>query len=79
MELKRFFIFILVIVLLALLSIYYPKLTGEAVSNNQEYEKESAFVNRVIDGDTIVVGGYDIDNEADICLLGINTKSIQSS
>lgn len=68
MKYKRFFIFIFVIILLSLLSVYYPKLTGEAVSNsNTEYQKEEVFVTRVIDGDTIET------DLGTIRLLGINT------
>ena len=68
MKLKRLLVFLIIIVLLSLLAVYYPKLTGKAVSNsNQEYEKEACSVNRVIDGDTIVC-----DNQT-IRLLGINT------
>lgn len=71
MKFKRFFIFIFLIVLLALLSIYYPHLTGKSISNNQEYELEEVFVTRVIDGDTLV---YEINNITYNCrLLGINT------
>lgn len=67
MKIKRILVFLILLVLLGILSVYYPKLTGEAVSNNQEYEKESCFAERVIDGDTIVC-----DNQT-IRLLGINT------
>jgi len=52
------------IFLLALLSIYYPEPTGKTI---QQYEKESAFVIRVIDGDTIKT------DKGTIRLLGINT------
>ncbi len=64
--LKRLMIFILIIFLLGILSIYYPQLTGKVVSEIM-YEKEPAFVMRVIDGDTLE---SDIGN---IRLLGINT------
>jgi len=67
MKTKRLLIFLFIIILLVLLSIYYPKFTGEAVSDNQEYEKENCFVNRVIDGDTLICGNQTIR------LLGINT------
>lgn len=72
MEIKRIFIFLLVILLLGLLSIYYPYLTGEIVENTKgEYELESAFVVRVIDGDTVEA---EINNSVySIRLLGINT------
>lgn len=71
MKLNRFFIFVIVIILLALLSIYYPHLTGESISDSQNYERESAFVTRVIDGDTVKVNLN--GNEETIRLLGINT------
>jgi len=68
MKIKRILVFIILIVLLGILSVYYPKLTGESViNNNQEYEKEACFAGRVIDGDTIVCGNQTIR------LLGINT------
>jgi len=66
MELKRLLVFILIIILLGLLSIFYPKLTREVVKE-EEYQKQTCFVNRVIDGDTIVCDGQTIR------LLGINT------
>jgi endonuclease YncB( thermonuclease family) len=72
MKTKRLFIFLLIIILLALLSIHYPNFTGEAIKEDN-YEKEKCFVERVIDGDTMVCGNQTIR------LLGINTKSIQSS
>tara|TARA_Y100000034_G_C6800983_1_gene359267 strand:+ start:277 stop:771 length:495 start_codon:yes stop_codon:yes gene_type:complete len=65
--LKRVIIFFSIIIFLGLLSIYYPKLVGEEKWVKEEYEKESCFVNRVIDGDTLVC-----DNET-IRLLGIDT------
>ena len=65
--LKRILIFFGIIIFLGILSVYYPYLTGEVVKNNQNYEKEKCFVNRVIDGDTLVC-----DNET-IRLLGIDT------
>ncbi len=68
MRLRKFLIFLLVILLLALISIYWPKITN-AVSGNaiNDNGKEPAFVKRVIDGDTI---DTDIGR---IRLLGINT------
>ncbi len=63
---KRVLIFLSIIILLGLLSVFYPYITGEKSFNPVEYEKESCFVNRVIDGDTLVC-----DNET-IRLLGIN-------
>mgnify|MGYP002831497502 CR=1 FL=1 len=65
--LKRIIIFFSVILGLVLLSIFYPYLTGERKIIAVDYEKESCFVNRIIDGDTLVC-----DNET-IRLLGIDT------
>ncbi|MDP2925490.1 MAG: hypothetical protein Q8N99_03905 [Nanoarchaeota archaeon] len=45
-------------------------LNNQSVSTYQEYQKESAIVNRVIDGDTI-----ETDNGT-IRLLGINNKEV---
>lgn len=64
---KRVLIFFMVIILLGVLSIYYPKITGEEEWIAESYEKEPCFVNRIIDGDTLVC-----DNET-IRLLGIDT------
>jgi micrococcal nuclease len=73
MQIKKLFLFLLIILVLALISIYWPTLTGKSVSNNQEYPKEKVFVNRIIDGDTIVVSGNEIGENIHIRLLGINT------
>jgi len=74
MKFKRFLIFILVIILLSLLAVYYPYITGKAISNNIEYEREQAFVTRVIGGDTLV---YEINNISYTCrLLGIDNKEV---
>jgi len=71
MELKRLIIFILIIILLGLLNIFFnPKLTGEFVKE-EEYEREAIFVDRVIDGDTIVC-----DNGT-IRFLGVNTMRLE--
>ncbi len=67
MKLNRILIFILVIIFLGLLSVYYPKLTGESIKEN-EYEKETIFAARVIDGDT-----FEDDSGQSYRLLGINT------
>ncbi len=67
MKTKRIFIFIIVIVLLGILSVYYPELTGKSISNSQEYERKEVFVSRIIDGDTIET------SNGTIRLLGINT------
>jgi micrococcal nuclease len=68
MKLKRVFIFFIIILLLAMLSYFYPKLTGESVKEQQSsYKKEQAYVVRVIDGDTIET------DKGNIRLLGINT------
>ena len=67
---RRILTFFLVILLLALLSIYYPKITSNATTN-AEYPLEYATLERVIDGDTIV---YRIGNTSlHARLLGINT------
>ena len=66
MVLKRVLIFLGIILFLALLSVYYPYLTGEK-EISKDYEKEKCFVNRVIDGDTLVC------NNDTIRLLGIDT------
>ncbi|MEK6859397.1 MAG: thermonuclease family protein [Nanoarchaeota archaeon] len=72
MKLKRLLIFLLIILVLALLSIFWPQFTGKAIDNNSNnYQKESAFVIRVVDGDTIHVN---INGEDEtIRLLGVNT------
>ena len=67
MKLRRLFIFLLIILLLALLSVYWPKLTGKSI-NNQEYKKEPVFVSQVVDGDTF----KDLNGQS-YRLLGINT------
>ena len=74
---KRLLIFILVLVLLGLLAYFYPNIqllaTGKSITSiNANYQREPAFVNRVIDGDTIVVTGDEIGNNTHIRLLGIN-------
>jgi len=73
MKNKRLIVFFIVILALALLSIYYPKLTGNATQTQVNYEKETAILNRVLDGDTIEVTGPVIGNKTHIRLLGINT------
>lgn len=71
---KRLLVFLFIIILLGTLAYYYPYLTGETVrDSNVQYQKESAFVIRIIDGDTIVVSGDEIGNQTHIRLLGINT------
>ena len=68
---KRILIFIIIVIFLGALSVFYPYLTGEKSINPVEYEKEQAFVTRVIDGDTLV---YEINNISYTCrLLGIDT------
>ena len=70
--LKRVIIFFSVVILLGVLSVVYPYLTGEEEWNIEDvdYEKESCFVNRIIDGDTLVC-----DNET-IRLLGIDNIEV---
>jgi len=72
--LKRVLIFFGIIILLTLLSVFYPYLTGEKTINPVEYERETAFVTRVIDGDTLV---YEINNISyTCCLLDIDNKEV---
>lgn len=74
MHLKRLFIFFTIIVLLALLSIYWPQLTGNAIKSSQSsYPKETVFVTRIIDGDTLVASGESLGDDIHIRILGINT------
>ncbi|VVB78367.1 Staphylococcal nuclease homologue [uncultured archaeon] len=73
---KRLGILLLIVILLALLSIYWPSLTGKVsqLSNNNEnsnFVKETVFVTRVVDGDTIHARVNGADET--IRLLGINT------
>ena len=64
---NRFLVFAIIIFLLGVLSVYYPYLTGDKEIFTKDYEKEECFVNRVIDGDTLVC------NNETIRLLGIDT------
>jgi len=72
MKLHRLLIFILIILLLALLSYFYHQIqsiaTGKSIDNNQQttYQKEQAWVIKIIDGDTIET------DQGTIRLLGIN-------
>lgn len=71
--LKRLTIFFIIILILAMLSIYWPKITGNTTNNQQPttYKRESAIVTRIVDGDTIKAM---VNNkEETIRLLGINT------
>jgi micrococcal nuclease len=65
---KRLIVFLLIIVILSLFSIYYPYLqpTGKVTQIN--YEKETGVLLRVVDGDTIKLA-----NGENVRLLGINT------
>ncbi|MEM0465667.1 MAG: thermonuclease family protein [Candidatus Pacearchaeota archaeon] len=70
---KRLIIFTTLILILALLSIYWPYITGKLVLNKEDtyYQKESAILKSVVDGDTIKVI---LNNKEEIIrLLGINT------
>lgn len=69
MKRKRLFVFIIIIIFLGLLAVYWPKLTGEDWKG-EDYEKQECFVNRVIDGDTLVC------NNETIRLLGIDNKEV---
>jgi micrococcal nuclease len=65
---KRVLIFLIIIIFLGALSVFYPYLTGEKSIKGVEYERETIFVERVIDGDTLV------DQTGVVYrLLGINT------
>lgn len=69
MRWRNFIIFISVLVLLGVLSVYL-EMTGEVVKEIK-YEREPAFVTHVVDGDTIeaVIGDGKIER---IRLLGVN-------
>lgn len=54
MSIKRVLVFLIIIILLGALSVFYPYLTGEKSIKGVEYERETIFVERVIDGDTLV-------------------------
>ena len=66
--LKRLMIFLIIVILLGLSSVYYPYLTGEKTIKGVEYERETIFVERVIDGDTLVDSNGTVYR-----LLGIDT------
>lgn len=68
---KRLIVFLIIVLGLGLLAFYWPVITGSAVVFGNS--PETTFVNRVIDGDTIVVSGDYIGNNTHIRLLGINT------
>lgn len=71
MGLKRILMFILVIILLGVFSVNYPRLTGDTIGQEQtEYPKEEAVLIKVTDGDTIhaLVNGED----RTVRMLGIN-------
>jgi len=75
---KRVFIFLLIILLLALISIFYPYLTGNATNNQQQtnYQREPALVvTRIVDGDTIHVKIKNGSEEI-IRFLGINNPKV---
>jgi micrococcal nuclease len=78
MRYKRIFVFLLIVVLLGILAIYYPYLTGKSISTgNINYEPEPAIVTRIVDGDTIHVTLNGKDET--IRLLGINTPEKSTS
>lgn len=62
MKIKRFLLFLVVVILFLDLSYFYPKLTGKAT-----YEIEIVNVTKIIDGDTLV-----IDNNVKVRLLCTN-------
>lgn len=73
--LKRFFVFAIILVALYLFAVNYDfikgQITGKAVDGSSntgsDYERESAFILRAVDGDTIVT------DKGEVRLLGINT------
>lgn len=64
MKIKRFLVFLIVIIFLVDLAYFYPRLTGKGF-----YEWESVNVTRVLDGDTLEIGG---EGERRVRLLCIN-------
>jgi micrococcal nuclease len=64
---KRLLIFLIILILLFGLAYFYPYLNGEKEIFPVKYEKEKCFVDRIIDGDTLVC------NNETIRLLGIDT------
>lgn len=66
MKNRKLIIFLLIIIGLAVFSVYYPDII-ERNTLDKNYEKEKCFVNRIIDGDTLVC------NNETIRLLGIDT------
>ena len=70
MKLKRLSVFVLIIILLGILSIYYDSISNKITKEN-EYDFEEAFVIEIIDGDTIIV--MINDSKVEIRFLGINT------
>ena len=77
MSAKRILTFILIIILLSLLSIYYPQLTGNVISeDNHVLERENATLLRVVDGDTLDLEidlGMSVSVKERVRLIGINT------
>jgi micrococcal nuclease len=70
MKSRRFLIFLLIVCILALFSIYYPAITGN-ITKQDYYPRESAILLRAVDGDTIEAKvGEEIWK---IRVLGINT------
>jgi micrococcal nuclease len=72
---KRLFVFLLIIILLGLLSVYWPNITGNAINNQQQtnYQRENAVVTKIVDGDTIHVRINGNNKDEIIRFLGINT------
>ena len=65
---KRVLIFFGIIIFLGLLSFFQPYLAGEKeLIKNHDFDEETCFVDRIIDGDTLVCDGETIR------LLGIDT------
>ena len=73
---KRLILFLLIVIVLGILSVYWPNLTGNvsSLSNNNEnsnFVKEVGIVSKIVDGDTIHVNINGKDET--IRLLGVNT------
>jgi len=73
---KSILFFLLIILILAIISIYYPQLqnlTGNVVKSDY-YDQETALLTRVVDGDTIEAK---VNGELwKIRLLGINNMKV---
>jgi len=69
---KRLIIFLSIVLILLLIGYYWPSPTGKSIADSSAgYARETVFVTRIIDGDTIV--GRLGDTLQTYRLLGINT------